>query len=83
VSKQSDNIMLDAYNAALERQALILKALGCDDPTQASPELLRTVAHFLLARLGRELEAEGVQLTAKQIEADHRKLTRLKRRQVS
>ena len=83
MSKSEDAAMLAAYNAALERGAVLLKAMGCDDPKQATSEQIRAVAGALLAGLGKELSDEGVELIAKQIEADHRKLTRLKARQVS
>lgn len=79
--KRSDDAMLDAYNAGLERAAVLLKQMyGCDDVKQATPEQLRDVASALLAEIGRDLAAEGVSLTPKQIMADHRKLTRLKRK---
>lgn len=77
LTADSANVMLDAYNAGLELAAEMLKMIGCDDPKKATPEQLEAVVRVLLAPAA----ASGMKLTSKQIMADHRKLTSLKRRQ--
>jgi hypothetical protein len=73
-----DEFMLAAYNATLERASLMLKEMfGCDDVKQATPEQINAVVAIILA------PHVGKKLTVKQIMRDHRKLSRLKRKQVS
>jgi hypothetical protein len=79
VSKHDDEVMLDAYNEGLELAARLLKALGCDDPKQATQEQIDAVMSAILAPIA----AGGVKITERQLKADHRKLTWLKARRVS
>ena len=78
MSKHDDEVMLDAYNEGLELAAGLLKALGCDDPKQATQEQIDIVTSAILA-----IAAGGVKISERQLKADHRKLTWLKARQVS
>ena len=79
MSKHDDEVMLDAYNEGLELAAGLLKALGCDDPKQATQEQIDIVTSAILAPIA----AGGARITERQLKADHRKLTRLRARQVT
>jgi hypothetical protein len=74
--KDDDEALLYGYNEGLELTARLLKLMGCDDVKQATPEQINLIVDILMAPLG----LAGAKLTAKQIMADHRKLSGLKRR---
>ena len=75
--KVDDDAMLASYNDTMERASRLLKLLGCDDPKKATKEQVDAVMSVLLA----PVRASGVRITEQQLLADHRKLTKMKKRQ--
>ena len=78
MSKHDDEIMLAAYNEGIELVATLLKAMGCDGPEHATQDQMDVVMAALLSYV-----PETERAIVKQLKADHRKLTRLRAKQVS
>jgi len=76
-----DEAMLAVYNETLAHAAELLKRLGVKDGEQPTEEQTKAVIRQLFDEMFERVGVGGIpHLTTEQIIADHRKLSRLKKR---